>query len=79
MALKDIRLKRGWSQVTLSKRSGVTTQTINDIEHGANRNPSWEKVARLAHVLGCDPQEICSVVLPSIDADGLPTDAELAS
>lgn len=66
MALKDIRLKRGWSQTVLGKRAQVDNQTISDIERGANKNPSWGKVARLAHVLECDPHEIVPVELPEI-------------
>jgi transcriptional regulator with XRE-family HTH domain len=64
MALKDIREARELTQRVLSDRSGVNIQTISDIETGANKNPSWEKVAKLAHVLECDPQDIFPVELP---------------
>lgn len=66
MALKDIRLRRGWSQTTLMKRSGVDNRTIADIESGRNKKPAWEKVAKLAHVLECDPHEVVPVELPEI-------------
>jgi transcriptional regulator with XRE-family HTH domain len=66
MALKDIRESKGWSQVTLGKRSGVTNMTISDIERGVNRNPSWEIVAKLAHALECSPHDIVSVELPEV-------------
>lgn len=77
MALKDIRTNRRLTQQALSVLSGVETQTISDIERGANRSPSWEKVAKLAHALGCTPQEVWPVELPP--ARELPESTEVAS
>ena len=43
------------SRTNLAKRADVKAATIADIEEGRNRNPSYDKVVRLARALGVTP------------------------
>lgn len=51
--IKEMRMKRGWTQKELSIRSGVPQPMISDIETGQVPNPTISTVCRLAHALGC--------------------------
>jgi transcriptional regulator with XRE-family HTH domain len=58
MNLRTARRLKDITQAQLAEQSGVDQRTISDIERGANRNPSWETVARIAKALGVEPGEI---------------------
>jgi transcriptional regulator with XRE-family HTH domain len=58
MNLRTARRLKDITQAQLADQSGVDQRTISDIERGANRNPSWETVARIAKALGVEPAEI---------------------
>lgn len=49
------------SRTRLAKLSGVNAATIADIEEGRNRNPSYDKVVRLARALGVTPDYLYPV------------------
>lgn len=51
--IKEMRMKRGWTQKELSDRSGVPQPMISDIESGKVPNPTIGTVARLSKALGC--------------------------
>lgn len=51
-ALKHYREQRGWSQVKLAKRSGLTQSEISRIELGGIVGPSLSTVSALANALG---------------------------
>lgn len=51
MGLKTAREAAQLSQARLAELSGVTPGTVWDIEHGKNKFPSHDKVARLIQVL----------------------------
>ncbi|WP_042384056.1 ATP-binding protein [Streptacidiphilus melanogenes] len=52
-ALREARLKRGWTQEELAAQSGVSTHAISVLEAG-RRRPRLSSVSRLAQALGLD-------------------------
>lgn len=57
--LKDIRLKRGINQEALSRLSGVSRQTISDIESGSAKvNTTIGTLLKLADALHCKVTDI---------------------
>lgn len=50
--IKVYRVKRGWSQMELSKVSGVLQSTISEIENGIRKNPTFKTISKLAKALG---------------------------
>jgi len=64
MNLRTARRLKDITQAQLAELSGVDQRTISDIERGANRNPSWETVARIAKALGVSPEELFPVSEP---------------
>jgi transcriptional regulator with XRE-family HTH domain len=50
--LKQRRATRGWTQVEVAKRAGVTKFYISLLESGTRRNPSLPVRKRLAKALG---------------------------
>lgn len=65
MNLRTARRLKDITQTQLAEQSGVDQRTISDLERGANRNPSWETVSKIAKALGVEPHEIFP--LPSAD------------
>jgi transcriptional regulator with XRE-family HTH domain len=59
--LRAAREAKGWTRLRLYMESGVHFNTISDIEHGRNREPSFVKVVRLARALDMDPLALCPV------------------
>ena len=49
------RLARGLSQAQLASTSGVSTQTISDVERGVHATPRLSTVVTLARVLDIAP------------------------
>jgi len=64
MNLRTARRLKDITQAQLAEQSGVDQRTISDIERGANKNPSWETVARIAKALGVAPEELFPVPEP---------------
>lgn len=56
--LKKIRWGKGWSQGTLSRRSGVSKSTICELENGGNLHPSIDVAFKLQKALNVDVWEI---------------------
>lgn len=56
--LRAARTKAQLTRTQLAARSEVNTGTIADIEEGRNRNPSYDKVVRLARSLGVSPEQL---------------------
>lgn len=50
--LRQQRERRGWTQLELSRRSGVPQPSISRIEAGDRLQPRVQLVARLAKALG---------------------------
>lgn len=52
MNVKEMRKKKGMTQVELSEASGVSQQLISAIESGKVKNPTYQTVEALKKVLG---------------------------
>ena len=57
MTLKEIRLKKGVTQVELAKHVGISQQTISHYETGRAK-PSLDVAVKLAKALGVSVEEI---------------------
>lgn len=55
--LRELRLKRGWSQEAFAFEAGIHRTYVSDLERGA-RNPTIEVVDRLARTLDVPPGEL---------------------
>lgn len=61
MTLREARQRKGWTQVELAQRAGVTQVHISSIELGKVAAPSWETVSRLSKALGVKPETLFPV------------------
>lgn len=50
--IKELRLKRGWSQSELARRSGVKQGVLSYIESGRTKHPRIDTLSALAAALG---------------------------
>lgn len=50
LAIRSLRVSRGWGQHQLAARSGVTLGTVSDIERGQG-DPKWSTVRQLCRGL----------------------------
>ena len=55
--LLRIRLKKGWSQVELAKRSGISRMTIHKIENGYKR-VNLVTLQKISKALGIEQNKI---------------------
>ena len=56
--LKDLRKKRGLTQIELAKRAKITQPYIVNLERGDKLNPSLAVLRRLAKALKCSISEL---------------------
>ena len=56
--VKEVRLAKNISQDELSKASGVSRQTISDLERGEVVNTTTATLSKLAEALGCKVGDI---------------------
>lgn len=63
MAVKKLRLQRGWSQEQLSQFSGLSVRTIQRVEKG--QSPSLESLKSLAAVFEVNVDEL--QIIPPLD------------
>lgn len=56
--IKKKRMEKGWTQLTLSEKSGVPQPTISEIEQGNRKYPRHESIRKLAKALGVDIEEL---------------------
>jgi len=57
--LKELRLKRGWTQEELSKKLGVSNKMISFYELGT-REPSRKTLIRLTEIFGISVEDLIS-------------------
>ena len=50
--IRELRLKRGWTQTELARRSGVKQGVLSYIESGRTKHPRIDTLAALAAALG---------------------------
>ena len=58
--IKTLRQQKKYSQEFMAKSLGMSTPGYNKIERGKS-NPSWERIRKIAEILGVDPQELLVV------------------
>lgn len=50
--IRELRLKRGWSQSKLAKKAGVKQSVLSYIENGRTKNPRIDTLTAIAAALG---------------------------
>lgn len=60
-AIRQLRQKRGLTQVALGEKTGITARSLSLIERG-HANPTWDAVARIAAALGSSMGELGNLV-----------------
>jgi len=56
---KDLRIRAGYTQDTLSEALGISRSSISMYENG-NREPDFETLEKIMTVLGVTPNELLS-------------------
>jgi transcriptional regulator with XRE-family HTH domain len=56
--LRPVRLRKGWTQYELARRSGVDSAMISRIENGLTRGVGLGTVERLARALRVNPRSL---------------------
>ena len=56
--LKDVREAKEVSQLSLSKMSGISRQTIIEIEDGTRKSITTDTLAKLAQALNCNVADL---------------------
>jgi transcriptional regulator with XRE-family HTH domain len=59
----QLRVERGWTQEQLARFSGVTVNSISNLERRITALPNIETVERLARAFGIDPEELDARIL----------------
>lgn len=71
--ISQLRTAAGWSQVELSKRLGVTKQTVSNWEN-ENIQPSIEMLVRLAKLFNVSTDYLLGLDdVPRLNVQGLPS------
>lgn len=55
--LKDLRIRKAWTQEQLAEKAGLGKNTVNRIE-GNRTEPRMPTLSKLAKALGVDPAEL---------------------
>lgn len=66
--VREVRERKGWTQLQLAELMGVSRKTVNTIESGA-LNPSTYISLKLAHALG-EPIERLFWLQPAAQEEG---------
>ena len=67
LAIRQLRIKRGATQVSLAKEAGITSQVLSFIERGGT-NPTWHTVKNLSAALGVTVAQMAKLT-EKIEAD----------
>ena len=59
--IKNVRKKKEWSQEDLARKADIPLSTIAKIEVGIIKNPSIEKIAKIASALGVSVDELLNI------------------
>ncbi len=60
LAIRQLRIKRGATQVSLAREADLTSQTLSFIERGGT-NPTWHTVKNLSAALGVSVAELAKL------------------
>ncbi len=58
MQMRRLRHAKGWTQVDLAKKSGLTQAFISQLEAGRQKNPGIASLQRIAKALGVTIAEL---------------------
>jgi len=56
--LKELRIKKGYTQKALGDRTGIDGAYISKLENGEKENPSYKILLRLCRALDCSFNEL---------------------
>lgn len=56
--MQQYRWEKGWSEMQLAKRAGVSRSTICQLENGKNQNPTVDIAFKIADALEVDVREL---------------------
>lgn len=56
--IRELRMKKGWSQNELSRRSGVKQGVLSYIENGRTKHPRSDTLAAIAAALGVPVEKL---------------------
>lgn len=65
--IKTLRIKKGFSINELSNKSGVSKSYLSYIERGIQKNPSLQVLAKLAHTLETNVEELLDNNYAAVD------------
>ena len=72
--IREMRSNRGWSQVVLAKRLGVTKQTVSNWEND-NIQPSIEMLIRIVKVFQTSADYLLGLdAVPRLNLEGIPSE-----
>lgn len=57
LRLAELRIRKGMSQVELSRKTGISQGQLSLLEHGKH-SPSLDKAVKLARALGVSVEEL---------------------
>lgn len=60
LAIRQLRIKRGATQVSLAREADLTSQTLSFIERGGT-NPTWHTIKNLSAALGVSVAELAKL------------------
>lgn len=63
--VRDLRLRRGWTQEALGERSGLSYKFIGEIERGLG-NPTIDSVAQIAKAFAIDVSQLFDRDVPEV-------------
>lgn len=55
--VRELRIKKGWSQNQLAELTGISQTTISEMENG-KRNKMYNNIKKLAQVLGVTMEQL---------------------
>ena len=56
--IRDLRMKKGWSQSELARRAGVKQGVLSYIECGRTKHPRSDTLAAIAKALGVPVEKL---------------------
>lgn len=64
MGLRDVRLKKGLTQVALAKLCGIEQTHISQLERADDPNVGWHTLRRLIAALKARPEDLFALYPP---------------
>jgi transcriptional regulator with XRE-family HTH domain len=58
LAIERLRMAKGLTRAELANKSGLSRETILEIETGRTKSPGADVLVKIARALGCDIREL---------------------